>query len=100
MCAAGGARLNQLLHEFREAFLAVLEHAGAARDLAEADAKARLENARNQLASAKEELGKPFPQEEELKTKSARLAVLDAELNLDRTAHPPAKEKSTEEPDR
>ncbi|MBR3429043.1 MAG: DEAD/DEAH box helicase family protein [Clostridia bacterium] len=64
------------------------------------DAKARLENARNQLASAKEELGKPFPQEEELKTKSARLAVLDAELNLDRTAHPPAKEKSTEEPDR
>ena len=64
------------------------------------DAKARLENARNQLVSAKEELGKPFPQEEELKTKSARLAVLDAELNLDRTAHTPAKDKSTEEPDR
>ena len=48
------------------------------------DVKARLENARNQLASAKEELGKPFPQEAELKTKSARLAELDAELNLDR----------------
>ena len=64
------------------------------------DTKARLENTRNQLASAKAELGKPFPQEEELKTKSARLAVLDAELNLDRSAAQPAKDKNKEEPDR
>ncbi|MBR0392296.1 MAG: helicase SNF2, partial [Oscillospiraceae bacterium] len=65
------------------------------------DAKARLENARNQLASAKEELGKPFPQEEELKTKSARLAELDSELNLDRPAAPPPnKDKKKEEPER
>ena len=65
------------------------------------DAKARLENARNQLASAKEELGKPFPQEEELKTKSARLAELDSELNLDRpAAQPPNKDKKKEEPER
>ena len=64
------------------------------------DTKARLENTRNQLASAKAELGKPFPQEEELKTKSARLAMLDAELNLDRSAAQPAKDKNKEEPDR
>lgn len=29
------------------------------------------------------ELGKPFPQEDELRTKSARLAELNAELNID-----------------
>ena len=63
------------------------------------DTKARLENARNQLASAKEELGKPFPQEAELKAKSARLAELDAELNLDRPKEPP-KEKKPPEPER
>ena len=64
------------------------------------DAKARLENARNQLASAKEELGKPFPQEAELKTKSARLAQLDSELNLDRPKEPPAKDKKPPEQER
>jgi hypothetical protein len=64
------------------------------------DAKARLENARNQLASAKEELGKPFPQEAELKTKSARLAELDAELNLDRPKDQPPKDKKPPEPER
>ena len=36
-----------------------------------------------QVESAKSELGKPFPQEEELRTKSARLAELNAELNVD-----------------
>jgi hypothetical protein len=65
------------------------------------DAKARLDNARNQLVSAKAELGKPFPQESELKTKSARLAELDSELNLDRTAaKQPAKENNDKEPER
>lgn len=39
----------------------------------------RLENVQAQLATAKAELGKPFPQEAELKEKSARLA----ELNID-----------------
>ena len=34
-------------------------------------------------ALAKAELGKPFPQEAELKEKSARLAELNAELNID-----------------
>ena len=33
--------------------------------------------------NAKAELGKPFPQEEELKEKSSRLAELNIELNID-----------------
>ena len=36
-----------------------------------------------QMETAKAELGKPFPQEDELRTKSARLAELNAELNID-----------------
>lgn len=50
----------------------------------------RLQNVRNtldaltaQMETAKAELGKAFPQEEELRTKSARLAELNAELNID-----------------
>ena len=43
----------------------------------------RLENVQAQLATAKAELGKPFPQEAELREKSARLAELNAELNID-----------------
>ena len=50
----------------------------------------RLQNVRNtldattaQMEAAKAELGKPFPQEEELRVKSARLAQLNAELNID-----------------
>ena len=63
------------------------------------NAKARLETAKQQMVSAREELGKPFPQEAELKTKSARLAELDAELNLDRARETPPKDKNHEEPD-
>ena len=63
------------------------------------DARARLETAKQQLVSAKAELGKPFPQEEELKTKSARLAALDSELNLDRPAPSASKEKKKDEPE-
>ena len=37
-----------------------------------------------QMAAAKQELGKPFPQEAELRAKSARLAELDAALNMDK----------------
>lgn len=50
----------------------------------------RLQNVRNtldaltaQMETAKAELGKAFPQETELKEKSARLAELNAELNID-----------------
>ena len=50
----------------------------------------RLQNVQNtldaltaQMETAKAELGKAFPQEDELRTKSARLAELNAELNID-----------------
>jgi len=46
-------------------------------------AKAQLENLYQQQAAAKEEVGKPFPYEEELREKSARLVELDTLLNLD-----------------
>ena len=46
---------------------------------------------------AKAELGKPFPQEEELRSKSARLAELDAKLNLDRPAAQAEKKKPEQE---
>ena len=45
--------------------------------------KVYLENLYAQMEAAKAELGKPFPQEEELRVKSARLAELNAELNID-----------------
>ena len=57
--------------------------------------QARLDATKEQVAAAKAELGKPFPQEEELKTKSARLAELDAELNMDQ--RPVSREKSAEQ---
>lgn len=46
-------------------------------------AQVQLENLQNQQEAAKAELGKPFPQEAELTEKSARLAELDAALNMD-----------------
>ena len=46
----------------------------------------KLENLYSQVETAKAELGKPFPQEEELRIKSARLAELDIELNIDNKA--------------
>ena len=42
-----------------------------------------LDNLYKQQAAAKEEVGKPFPQEAELREKSTRLAELDAALNMD-----------------
>ena len=57
----------------------------------------KLNDLNQQMATAKAELGKPFPQEEELKTKSARLAELDAKLNLDRPAAQPEKKKPEQE---
>ena len=47
-------------------------------------AQAQLASAREQLETAKAEVGKPFPQEEELKTKSARLIELNAELDMEK----------------
>ena len=43
----------------------------------------QLENLYQQQEAAKAELGRPFPYEQELRTKSARLLELDMELNMD-----------------
>ena len=43
----------------------------------------KLDTLHAQMENAKAELGKPFPQEQELKEKSARLAELNSELNID-----------------
>ncbi len=45
--------------------------------------KAQLDNLFAQQEAAKAEVGKPFPQEDELRQKSARLAELDSLLNID-----------------
>ena len=45
--------------------------------------QAQLENFIQQQEAAKAEVGKPFPQEQELRDKTARLVELDMELNLD-----------------
>ena len=47
--------------------------------------KRTLENVKQQLKTAQEEVKKPFLKEQELKDKTARLAELDALLNLDET---------------
>ena len=43
----------------------------------------KLDSLYTQMENAKSELGKPFPQEDELRVKSARLAELNIELNID-----------------
>ena len=45
--------------------------------------KAQLDNLYQQQTAAKEEVGKPFPYEDDLRVKSARLVELDTLLNLD-----------------
>ena len=58
----------------------------------------RLENLYNQQEATKAEIGKPFPQEAELTTKSLRLAELDAALNMEDTVESHAERSSTERP--
>ena len=57
----------------------------------------KLNDLNQQMNTARAELGKPFPQEEELRSKSARLAELDAKLNLDRPAAQAEKKKPEQE---
>lgn len=45
--------------------------------------KAKLDDLYQQQAAAREEMGKPFPYEDDLRVKSARLVELDTLLNLD-----------------
>ena len=59
-------------------------------------AKTQLDNLHHQEEAAKFEVGKPFPQEAELSQKSARLAELDAALNMDENH--PSEEISEEKP--
>ena len=47
-------------------------------------AREELENAKQQLATAQEQVNRPFPQEEELSRKSVRLDELNITLNLDK----------------
>ena len=61
----------------------------------------QLENTRVQLGNAKAEVQKPFPQEEELVAKTARLNELNALLNLDKTENEIVDgERGEEEPNR
>ena len=56
--------------------------------------RVRLGNLREQLKDAKAELGKPFPQEAELAEKSARLAELNVQLDID-SGHGAAQQEQT-----
>ena len=60
----------------------------------------KLDSLYAQMETAKAELGKPFPQEQELREKSARLAQLNIELNIDdRTPIEAMSEVSDDEPE-
>ena len=63
--------------------------------------EAQLENTKVQLENAKLEVQKPFPQEEELKSKTTRLNELNAMLNLDKRENEIVDgERAEEEPSR
>ena len=66
-----------------------------------ADAEAALDSLEQQKQAAEVEIAKPFAQEEELQTKSARLAELDALLNMEHQSsrtEPEAEEKPDARP--
>ena len=63
-----------------------------------ADADAALDSLEQQKQAAEVEIAKPFAQEEELQTKSARLAELDALLNMEHQSSRPEPE-AEEKPD-
>ena len=66
-----------------------------------ADAENALQNLEQQKQAAEVEVAKPFAQEEELQTKSARLAELDALLNMEHQSsrtEPEAEEKPDARP--
>ena len=79
-------RLDNTLGAFEERMAACVE---------------QLENTRVQLENAKAEVQKPFPQEEELAAKTARLNELNALLNLDKAENEIVDgERADEEPSR
>ena len=57
--------------------------------------KLGLDNFQKALAEAKEEVDRPFPQEAELETKSARLSQLNIELDSDNRSGGPSQDDNT-----
>ena len=60
-------------------------------------AENELDTLHQQQAAAQIEVEKPFPQEEELAEKSARLAELNAQLDVDEKSHEPEQEEEQED---
>ena len=60
-------------------------------------AENELDTLHQQQAAAQIEVEKPFPQEEELAEKSARLAELNAQLDVDEKSHEPEQEEQPDE---
>ena len=60
-------------------------------------AENELDTLRQQQAAAQVEVAKPFPQEEELAQKSARLAELNAQLDVDEKHHEPEQDEEEKE---
>ena len=60
-------------------------------------AENELDTLHQQQAAARIEVEKPFPQEEELAEKSARLAELNAQLDVDEKHHEPEMEETPDE---
>ena len=61
------------------------------------EAEQRLETVQEQLANAKEEVGKPFPKEGELNQKLERLSELNALLNMDEREDTEAERSESKE---
>ena len=60
-------------------------------------AENELDTLKQQQAAAQIEVEKPFPQEEELAEKSARLAELNAQLDVDEKSHDPEQDEEEQE---
>ena len=60
-------------------------------------AENELDTLHQQQAAAQIEVEKPFPQEEELAEKSARLAELNAQLDVDEKSHEPEQDEQEQE---
>ena len=60
-------------------------------------AETELDTLHQQQAAAQIEVEKPFPQEEELAEKSARLAELNAQLDVDEKSHEPEQDEEEQE---
>ena len=60
-------------------------------------AENELDTLHQQQATAQIEVEKPFPQEEELAEKSARLAELNAQLDVDEKSHEPEQDEEEQE---